>query len=754
MSAEITGAPVCPPQESVKNSRPGDRPASKRAKRAPRPLRLEAAARPAEPALPLPPPTEFRPELCDQIIEFHVEQVRLGKDGIPRPRAVLRNHRSVGRSFFGFLRELVPQPTPGEALGVNFSRYVTAYLERMSATGKSKNTINDRKSILLRLRESWLEFVKTDGLPEDFGRAVAFLCDSAGCSKEVIARGAGLSLTVLTNWAKGRPSPQSLPSIGLLEDFFNLRRGALSSKLPDALWLLRGRPQKGATPWREHQRLAAKSRYGLLRFPPRLQEEVDLMLRFFTDPDWAEALGLETGGEWRIRWNRGTCPTASIHLRMLQSFFGFVCLKPDHPDPWLRGKGYDERGLTLPMFADPEFLESYLGFKRERAFKRLYNSYSKRVLLFAEQLLRPGTGFLRQHAFFGGRLSPAVPEDRWDQWCGEGLAAIRKLRQRIFPPPSKRRKNQANLVGVTRDPFAAVRPYIEGRDQPITVLWDLARNMEAVVPLYEKGSVGRLATLKRDIFFVKLITSNPLRCENFAMMTHIPADWSEFRIACELYARTGDASGIHVLTDETSNLYQKPDGTWWLRFAPVDFKNQVGAASEPYDVPVVEDLIPALFEYLFRHRLVLLEAAKTSISDFRSKAGLPPLLEEEALKIERCPYVFRPNERALYSKPASRRQRYTGAEQMGSWEISRIMYYRTRRHLPSCPGFAAHACRHLVASHFVKNELDGWHVAAAVLHDRPETVRKHYAWLRTADRVKPWHRHYTELKRRYDGGEL
>lgn len=738
------------------------------------------ANKPEPPALPLQtaqsmvsstPPDGFRPFTVGAVVEYHLECVKVDADGNSRSRGSLKNHGSAIRSFLdSFLTadgRSEGQREPGGPSGgaedlvdvggllLNFGPTLLAHLTKLEADGKSRHTISDRRSILHSFRESCLKLVRTLGLPEDLGAAILHLCRLGNYSLAEVARGSHVPTFALHLLVEGRiPGPKSLSRLGRLEDFFKIPRGALCSKIPDAVRWLGGKLPTGTTRWRAHHGALTRSRYKLTRLTPGLQREWDLLYRLQTDPDWAEEQGFETSSEWRIR-SDGSCPAGDARLSLLLGFFGYLRLDPDSADPWQRGRGFAEDALSIALLALPELVEGYLDFVRERSCGGLYNTYTKNVFVFVEQLLRPQTGFLYQQPSFGSRLPQPVLKCEWRGWCEGRLREVQKIRKRIFPPQKrKRRKNQARLVGMTRDPFAVVKDYIEGLEQPITVLWDLAANMEALVPFQKKGSPGRMATLARDLFYVKMIAANPLRCRNYAMMLYIPKDWDAFERACEQYRREGEICGLYVETEGNSNLYQRRDGSWWLRFEPPDFKNEVGAAADPYDVPVVEDVWPALVEYLFKHRSVLLRLAKAVIGEFRERNNLPPLSAEEGMKIDRCPYVLRPNERGFYGRSKAGRTGYTGAEQMDPLAVSKIIYYRSRRHLPSCKGFCAHACRYLVASHYIKNDPDGWKVAAAVLHDRVETIKKHYAWVRAADRIKPWNLHYAELKRRYEAGEL
>ena len=67
------------------------------------------------------------------------------------------------------------------------------------------------------------------------------------------------------------------------------------------------------------------------------------------------------------------------------------------------------------------------------------------------------------------------------------------------------------------------------------------------------------------------------------------------------------------------------------------------------------------------------------------------------------------------------------------------MFYLTKRYLWGCPGIGAHGIRYIIGTSILKKNPDAWGLAAAALHDKEETVRKHYAHLRTRDKVAHAH---------------
>ncbi|HET9927234.1 MAG TPA: hypothetical protein VFQ09_00390, partial [Rubrobacter sp.] len=201
----------------------------------------------------------------------------------------------------------------------------------------------------------------------------------------------------------------------------------------------------------------------------------------------------------------------------------------------------------------------------------------------------------------------------------------------------------------------------------------------------------RRAVHYQILFLIKFATLIPLRAFNLSVMTWRP--------------------------DGTGNLYRKPDGSWWVRFEPSYLKNHKGAAKDtPFDVPLHPSLWPYVEEFLFVHR--------------------PNLIGAEA-----CDYVFRPS---LHPKAKGKDVGNPVTTQSLSKQVLKV----SQRYIPGCPGFCLHAFRHLVATEYIKNNPAGYAVAAAVLFDREETVRKNYAWVLPADKFGFWNDYVAGLLRK------
>jgi hypothetical protein len=438
----------------------------------------------------------------------------------------------------------------------------------------------------------------------------------------------------------------------------------------------------------------------------------------------------------------------------------------------MAGLGLSLEDLSLGLLTVSDIGIKFLHFLRQRSVSGTFNYGTLRFLQLVLMLTDGETGYLRQLPEFGAKLPRPVAESDWPQWCEENHRKYKEFEAKILGKDDnrkkgkRRKKGRRSLVKVTRDPFEPVRDIIRERQHPITALFDLSSRLESLTPLLERGSKEVLACHGRSVFQVRLIGSNPLRGQNFSMMTHIPLSRDSFERAREVFRRCREKKRLPVLSElyvETagnSNLYQNRDGSWRLRFDDRDFKNERGGDIErgvmnsAYDVPVVSTVWPALMEYLFMHRPVLNEAIRDALVKVRAERGLPTLTPEEELATVECPYVFRPTSKCVIHLSDDQLMGGYGTSQMSVASLSRQIFILTSKYLPESKGFSAHACRHLVATEYIKNHPDGWVVAAVALHNTVEMVKKHYSWVEVGDLIKPWNSYYEDLHAKYDRGEM
>jgi hypothetical protein len=206
-------------------------------------------------------------------------------------------------------------------------------------------------------------------------------------------------------------------------------------------------------------------------------------------------------------------------------------------------------------------------------------------------------------------------------------------------------------------------------DDPLEAIADMVARMKSCRPV--TGGIDE-AIWARDLLLVKLLASNPLRAKNMKLLTYC--------------------------ANNTGNLYRRPDGSWYIRIDKRAFKNAKGAAkSRDYDMPVNRVVAVDIERYLNVYRPMLPDADKVD-------------------------FVFLSS---LDEKPAG---------YVGTWKnLNRRIFYVTRRYLWDCPGIGAHGFRYIMGTATLKKAPGAWDAAAAVLHDEVDTVKAHYAHLRSSD---------------------
>ena len=461
---------------------------------------------------------------------------------------------------------------------------------------------------------------------------------------------------------------------------------------------------------------AIHERYKLRDFPPRLKAEWDELYALMTptlEPDGP----LKRNGFWFVDPETGDCPTAGKTMNTLSGFFGYLSLpvegrsflipekkkdkkkkkeeeegeKPPPKYTVVKGEGFSPDSLTLALVTDVPLVKRYLEFVKGRA-GGVYNTETEQIINLCCMLLRKKTGFVRQQPHYGERLQPPVPAGKWSRWCA---SAHERLREQI------RNLDKNGQIVQSRDVDEPI-DFILNDPHPLRYLYKLADLMEADLPAPSAKGVDR-AVAYRDMFLVRFLTANPLRIKQFSLMT-----WR---------------------ADNTGNLYQERNGSWWLRFPKDAFKNRKTLKKDRftknYRAPLPRSLGGYVQTYLSTHRPLLLGA-------------------------EQCDYVFRPGLRGGVSKHKS-----GSAKPIQAGSLSKVLCKKAGLYL-RCAGFGPHAYRHIIATDYLKNHPSGVMVAASILHDTPEMVLKHYGHLQKSDFFGYWvayHERRLEAARREATGQ-
>ncbi|WP_246174533.1 hypothetical protein [Pandoraea bronchicola] len=358
----------------------------------------------------------------------------------------------------------------------------------------------------------------------------------------------------------------------------------------------------------------------------------------------------ETDANWWAFLDGKEVASARIAWAGVSSYLGWLALPEESG-----GKNIPADQLqTLAWLTAPEFLESYLDWMKERIGVR--NQKTTQFLAFIASLVRPKFGYLWQSEKLLTTLPGAYSSDTWQALCERQLELTEQLTSAYH-----------GEIEVSRDSFEPIRSIVQ-LSQPMEAMVDMIARMRANRPVGGAPSIAALWS--RDMALIKLLLSNPLRKRNVAHLT-----WR---------------------ADNTGELYQRGDGSWWIRIPKSKFKNRNGAAGDSvYDCGVQQSAWRDIESYLLVHRPVLLQFPSDLVF---------------LTRVERGATSHRP------------------WEQLGAQ-----VHTLTARYIPESGGFGVHAFRHIVATSILKADGGTHKTAARVLNDRVATVEKHYDGLTSND---------------------
>ncbi len=341
--------------------------------------------------------------------------------------------------------------------------------------------------------------------------------------------------------------------------------------------------------------------------------------------------------------------------------------------------------LSWLLYADQ--IERYVRWWIRRSGGIVHNGIST-FLHNVNSLLRPGTGFI----YLSPWLAKSLPKEAtlpggftiedvcnsdhaWQQLCIASRDALQKVRKRFLSTKKIRR---------SRTPEERIREILSDVF-PLKKLVEFVARLVASEP--PMSHVRSYNAWLRDVVLCKLLISNPLRVGQIASMT-----WQQ---------------------NNSGNLYRS-GRTWRIRFDPSAFKNEKGAASEPYDVEVDESVWPWIERYLSEARPLL---AKQPSSN---RLFLQTVLKEKGVRHRQA------LEQAGISDPGG----------FTAHSLSIRIKYLTNVYIPDCVGFGPHAFRHIIATDHLKRNPGDYLTVSILLHDTLQTVLKNYAHLKTADGLR------------------
>jgi len=575
----------------------------------------------------------------------------------------------------------------------HFLRYCDAISERVAP-----RTQKDRQEQILRWRRVAEALRKRDTLPESFAAALAHCTSASPLSKAEIARTCGISPQTLAYWTSGLGAPrgESLFAVAKLEEVLEVPVGSLTGRVPLARHTryARGARRDTSSTFTNLRKAQLKQvkKYGMA-FTPRLAMQWLEVIHHKTSID-DEDEGGRIDRTWRLKpidtvtirvtpamlADGQICVTAGVQWGMVRSYLGWLCLAR----PVGRGVTVDCAD-TLAWLTDVESLKDYAKWLERRSANVFHNGINV-FLQTIESHLRPKTGFVwlrhdlaetintAHHAHWERQSSNWQSVGGWQARCEATRVALRRYREfKVGKKPIPKSRNPVERVAVVlNDQF------------PLKKLVEFVNTLERSMP--PPAHHRDYCAWIRDVVLCKLLISNPLRIGQYAAMTY--------------------------RADGNGHLVRVGPGRWRLNFKPSDFKNEKGAATEPYSVAVDDSVAPWIDRYLAEARPYLVGAEQTSrflLPAAKGPRSTPQFLSDAGL---------------------SQTEGYKGDS------LSARLKHLTALYIDGCPGFAAHSFRHAIATDHLRRNPGDYLTVAILLHDKLETVLRNYSHLKVEDGLR------------------
>jgi site-specific recombinase XerD len=556
----------------------------------------------------------------------------------------------------------------GNEMRVGYTAALQRMAQALASEGRSTRSVSNTRSALRAFREAVVEHDTNQALSME--QATPFVNALKSVLGDLppkrVARQLRIPYDMLRGWLFGKqPRPSNIRHLAALESFFGLQRDSLIALSGAKYRNLRAQRSEVATTIEYNKTVHVLTQHAYCCKP---EPGSQLQLQ------WLDFLRYKTAAVPRFRrgrngkWRFSPCPSmkassknwwafldgkeiasAKMAWYRFSSYIGWLQLPPEQG-----GKGFPpEKAQSIAWLVVPDYIEDYLNWWKSKIGKR--NRGTTMFIALIATVVQPRFGYLRQRNDMMATLPAEYHSEEWESLCERQFTLTEQLTSAF-----------EGEIEVSRDSFEPIRNII-ALPQPMEAATDMVQRMRADRPI---ASPGKEVIWARDIALVKLLLSNPLRRSNIAHLT-----WR---------------------ADNTGELYQRADKSWWIRIAKTKFKNTRGAAGDSvYDVQLQETAWRDIERYIFEFRPKLIKYPTDLV--FLSR-----LMPEST---EHKPW----------------------------FEFSRTVYRLTIRYIPQCTGFGAHAFRHIVATSILKAPGGTHKTAAKILNDRVATVERHYDGLTSND---------------------
>lgn len=556
----------------------------------------------------------------------------------------------------------------GSEMRRNYPASLKKMMEVLLDEGRTARSVSNTRSALRHFRDAVVEHDTSVALakeqPTPFMEAIKSVIGDLPVKQ--LSKQVGIPQDMLRGWLYGKqPRVSNVHHISRLEMFFGLEKNQLVAISGAKLRNFKSRRDEVPT-INEYNKTVSTLTQQPYVCKPAIHSDLRKQWRDFLKYKTAAAPGLSRTkrGKWRL----SPCPltvqndtnwwafldgkevsSARFSWFRVASYLGWLKLPAERGGKDFSGDTCE----TLAWLAIPEYLEEHLDWWKERVGKR--NQGVTTFLALIASLVRPRYGYLWQSEKMRDTLPKQYQSEDWKSLCERQFRLVEQLVSAFH-----------GEIEPSRDSFEPVRDIIS-LPQPMEAAIEMVQRMRAARPI---GGSSLESVWARDMALIKILLSNPLRRRNLAHLT-----WR---------------------ADNTGELYQRQDRSWWIRVPKVKFKNRNGAAGDStYDVRIQESAWRDIERYIFTFRPKLLKHPTDLVF-------LTRLMKSTT---QHVPWV----------------------------DLSQAVCRITAKYIPRCNGFRAHAFRHLVATAILKSKGGTHKTAAKILNDRVATVEKHYDGLTSND---------------------
>lgn len=410
--------------------------------------------------------------------------------------------------------------------------------------------------------------------------------------------------------------------------------------------------------------------------PPRLQQELEALLRFKTAT--LTDIGFSRQGVWCEE-------TAAQKIEHLGLLFGALSASPDDR---IKGLGIPRNDLSLALLVVPAIWDWYVQWRERR--RGFYTRWEVDMLCVALALTRGETGWLRQSPQLAQRLKPvaglidgayiaAVQRD-WDAAC-----------DRLHTHASARVKEVERVARVHRDPFEPILPILEA-SSPLAEYRAITEEILRRMPDARRHPRAA-AEAVRSFLMLRIGLHLGVRQKNLR------------QLLSKQRSEPGTPERVLESVKRGEMRWSERDSGWEVLIPAAAFKNASSSyfGGKPFRLilPDIYPLYRLIDEYLGRHRPVLLNGAPD-----------PGTFFVKSVKV------------------SSKNAEYDQNSFYEAWRLTVARYgiynpFTGRGAIKGLLPHGPHNLRDVLATHILK-QTGSYEQASYAIQDTPEVVAQHY----------------------------